>query len=614
MGLLTDARLQHKAALAVWSWRPLLGWTFLLVSVGWVLVLPHPQLPFVRQFYADENSMLIGLAAPDFSQRDAHDAEQVLQALRQDHGFESKSVPVAKVCLLFKNVGLTCVKQRFGVSREATNVYGVVRSRRGDGTHAMVLHVPWSSTTLASLALALQIVTVMQRSSAWGKDAVLLVTDKRHVGVEAWLSRYSNTRPHAAVPAEPLEQPVGVIEGVVTLELDSFAFRHLQLSLLGYNGRAPNLDYLHAARQTCLKQGLSVKFIGEATGTARSPLEAFYQGLSTFAQRLLLRVSGQPTGAHGVFLSYSIDAVTIKTIGTNHRLGSRCQGVGQAVEGLLRVLNNISQKLHHSHFFYVLLHNGQFLAHGDYLAPLGLVGAALVLLGASLWWQVGNCRDSELVSWRSYRWIPPPWAVRQRHPFAPAALVVGVLLAAYLAALVLSTSAAVKSMAQSPKAAVMASAVIHSAITATVIGRLGTATSTATKVLTVCFQATFCGVAVVAIAVFNFPLGLVLGWYLLLLHLVGVAAMQVCQNGWVAWGTKAGLLLAWHPVAVTALVAHVVWQSPAAGLLGCDVMDWVTWPTGWTFCLGSWSLIAAHHYWHRPRSTPLGPKPEEKKQ
>eukprot|EP00850_Spirogloea_muscicola_P000440 SM000002S05520 [mRNA] locus=s2:325302:327065:- [translate_table: standard] len=117
-------------------------------------------------------------------------------------------------------------------------------------------------------------------------------------------------------------------------------------------------------------------------------------------------VAGIPTGAHGAFRDYQIDAVTVRAVSATpspllpltSRAGSRARGLdggdrdllrsvqklGRVLEASLRCYNNLLERLHHSHFFYVLAGDDKFLPITTYLVPLALALAALALKAGHL--------------------------------------------------------------------------------------------------------------------------------------------------------------------------------------------------------------------------------------
>lgn len=129
--------------------------------------------------------------------------------------------------------------------------------------------------------------------------------------------------------------------------------------------------------------------------------------LTAFSGQL---ASGRPTGAHAPFLCMQVDAATLtlhlsalpeappassdggSAQPPSPQLQAAAASVLAAVEIVLRTLNNLQERLHHSTALYALLSPDRFVSIAAYLAPPGcLLLAALV--------QVGHYRPDTVAVW-----------------------------------------------------------------------------------------------------------------------------------------------------------------------------------------------------------------------
>lgn len=86
--------------------------------------------------------------------------------------------------------------------------------------------------------------------------------------------------------------------------------------------------------------------------------------------------TGAPTGAHGLFHRYAIQALTLR----GHEKGfdvdkASFNQLGRVVEGIFRSLNNLLERFHQSFFFYLLPACRRYVSIGLYMPPFALIVA-----------------------------------------------------------------------------------------------------------------------------------------------------------------------------------------------------------------------------------------------
>ena len=84
-----------------------------------------------------------------------------------------------------------------------------------------------------------------------------------------------------------------------------------------------------------------------------------------FLNFLFEKIGGIPSGNHGLFHRFGIEAVTIESV---HKLTKRSRRrdfnlftAGRILEGIYRSLNNLLERFHQSFFFYLLPGNWIFI-------------------------------------------------------------------------------------------------------------------------------------------------------------------------------------------------------------------------------------------------------------
>lgn len=94
---------------------------------------------------------------------------------------------------------------------------------------------------------------------------------------------------------------------------------------------------------------------------------------------------GTPTGAHAAFVEFGVDAVTV-SIPRAHPPGFHQHGLASALLGIVRCLNNVVERLHHSSTMYAVLGSTRVASIAVYsAATLPLVAAAAVVAAATVW-------------------------------------------------------------------------------------------------------------------------------------------------------------------------------------------------------------------------------------
>lgn len=286
-----------------------------------------------------------------------------------------------------------------------TNTYAVFRAPGASGAEAIVVSASWlslvdnGSGTIneRGIPAVLALARFLTRYPHWAKDLVFVISDGYLDGMQAWLSSYHGTS-QSNLRAEPLEHSSGVIWTAVNVDYPSHSFSHIGLFYEGLNGRLPNLDLMN----TTHRGGVPLVLHDDVESPFSPPTHAgqdhwrvlVAKEIHAYIQRArhLLRyfsyhVVGRPSGVHGLFHQYRIDAMTLYAVPAAGPHGFH--SLGRLVESSLRSMNNLLERLHASFFFYLMTGPKSFLKIGLYLPSAIILGIAITVTGMGVWHDAG---------------------------------------------------------------------------------------------------------------------------------------------------------------------------------------------------------------------------------
>lgn len=112
---------------------------------------------------------------------------------------------------------------------------------------------------------------------------------------------------------------------------------------------------------------------------------------------VVTQASGVPTGNHGLYHRYGIEAVTLEGVAKKSSSSTNSLlPLLKVVEGMSRSLNNLLEKFHQSFFFYVIVAHDRFVSIGDYMPCIGLMASALMIKALLHWLELNNnAQESE---------------------------------------------------------------------------------------------------------------------------------------------------------------------------------------------------------------------------
>ncbi|CAD5178400.1 unnamed protein product [Musa acuminata subsp. malaccensis] len=279
-----------------------------------------------------------------------------------------------------------------------------------------------------SLGLAFSIFSLLSRVTWLAKDIVWLAADSRYgeyIAVDTWLKDYHNPSFHfmdqlkVNGPKCNVFKRAGTMAAALVFKIvDKEEERDcVTIHAEASNGQMPNLDLISIVRYLAVhRQGLHVKietmqsllksallkFIGEMLQWFGKLAKQFnpkwkfditaakyVQGTATLASSIYYQAIGVPTGSHGAFRDYQVDAVTLELSprfplnNDNSRYAFLLRS-GRLVSPVIRSVNNLLEKFHKSFFLYLLTAPHKFVSVGVYMIPFALLIAPLPIVAAAL--------------------------------------------------------------------------------------------------------------------------------------------------------------------------------------------------------------------------------------
>ncbi|OCT77282.1 glycosylphosphatidylinositol anchor attachment 1 L homeolog isoform X1 [Xenopus laevis] len=393
MGLLSDPnRRQALSRIITQLNTPLCIFSY-LVGVVWFLGLAFH--PFTLRSYISENSMGSTMVEEQFVS-----GERAVSYAREfaAHKKSAGGSPVAWLERTMSGLGLEVYSQSFVRTLpfpdetterfmvKGTNVYGILRAPRAASTESLVLSVPCSEgqNNNQAVGLLLALASYFRGQIYWAKDLIFLVNEHDLIGMEAWLEGYHDVNV-TEIKSSVMIGRAGAIQAAVSLEMSSDVVTSFDLVVEGLNGQLPNLDLVSLFYAFCQKNALLCTIQGKLQRNDFDTFPGYLHSLQTMLIMVLKQGSGRPQGDHGLFLRYHIEAITLRGINSFRQYKYDLSTVGKTLEGMFRKLNNLSERLHQSYFFYLLPCLSRFVSIGIYMPAVGFIILILILRSLDLW-------------------------------------------------------------------------------------------------------------------------------------------------------------------------------------------------------------------------------------
>lgn len=336
----------------------------------------------------------------------ARDSEKLAQQYYQEflHERENhKGTPIPWIIAKMKQIGLETHLHNYtlnypfsgGKVFTGTNVYGILRAPRIGSTEGIVFSTPFRSKESmeadisASIPILLSFAESAVRKNYWAKDFIFLITDNEQLGIQAWLEAYhlgGLQRNKGILNSGNLPARSGSLQAALNLEIQGMDLDYINVKVEGLNGGLPNLDYFNLVQRITSKERIASGYKQTAYKQKSSVYSSVKDNLKHIISMIFTQANCVPTGNHGLFHQYRIEALTlegIKATSTHQRVGTL--SVLKSLEGISRSLNNLLEKFHQSFFFYILIHNDRFISIGDYM-PCAILFVSVFFIKSFFQW------------------------------------------------------------------------------------------------------------------------------------------------------------------------------------------------------------------------------------
>ncbi|KAK3844673.1 MAG: Gaa1-like protein [Linnemannia gamsii] len=371
------------------------------VSFFWLLALPHQD--YSKRTYVSENALMPGSANVQFSWDDNLAAEayrDIVQRIAYSPSIERAQALERE----FAAIGLKSATQNYTLntsteSLHGVNTYAVFYAPRSDGTEALVLSASWLSKdktfNVNAISMLLALGKTFKRGSHFSKDIIFVVSDGEAEGLQAWLKAYHGNEEHTHVRSEEaLKVRSGAIQAALNLDFPGAGdYNALGIFFEGVNGQLPNLDMINTISQITMGIApVELTLHDELVPYTDNMTKNYLNSLRRMLYQMKYQAVGTPTGNHGLYLKYKIDAITLYGIDrpgwNSHRYN--LFRVGALLESAVRSLNNLLEHLHQSFFFYLLSDVRRYTSIGLYMPPVIILGVSFIFQALSLWGLSGD--------------------------------------------------------------------------------------------------------------------------------------------------------------------------------------------------------------------------------
>ncbi|KAI9570458.1 Gaa1-like protein [Boletus coccyginus] len=413
-------RLRRRKNAAALIYRHLPKITTALLAAGYLWMVLIPILPLSQGVYIDENALQPAQVNTNWNWQDVHQADLYLyhlESLRDRNATSEQRATFIRD--EFAKLGLAAATQNYTFMTSSgnfsgVNAYALMNSPRASGSEAIVVSASWLSEVgaepynLRGIATVIALAGFLKNYSLWAKDIIFVIGDNYLDGTYAWLNAYHGTIPQN-LDTDLLELTSGVIWNALNIDYSGHSFSHLGVFFEGLNGRLPNQDLINSLRlishytgsvPLVLYDHLELHDVPQSSLLANAPefmkrspqLRELEYRARNVKRHVSYQARGRPSGPHGLFHRFRIDAITLYAVPADGPHGFFA--LGRIIESTLRTSNNLLERLHASFFFYILTTPGTFMKIGVFLPSAVLVGVAMIFWGLGQWVEAGWVQES----------------------------------------------------------------------------------------------------------------------------------------------------------------------------------------------------------------------------
>ncbi|EOA20069.1 hypothetical protein CARUB_v10000352mg [Capsella rubella] len=389
-------------------------------AAGILALLLLPLL--AKNTYISENALMPGSARSMLSNRDVSAGSKLVKDIKNFRlSHEGQGVEVQKLIGEYMSeMGAEVYYQKF---HPEGNQFHPLHFFSGPDSYTLLDNVSCAS-------YGVNVAGIIRAPRGDGKESIVLASDLLKCGE---LNTADNFR------------RAGTVAAALVLKVDGRSERFedtLSIYAEASNGQMPNLDLINVVNYLAVhRQGFYVrvekvvsllssswlKIIGEifeAVGKLAHtlnpdwnfgiPAADYLEGSATLASSLYSQALGIPTGPHGAFRDYQVDAITLKVSprfppDSKTRQHDFFLRGARLLEGTIRSVNNLLEKFHQSFFLYLLTSPSKFISVGVYMIAFALLVAPLPMVAASLY--IDGCKaltNSTLNpagNFKSWKWL-----------------------------------------------------------------------------------------------------------------------------------------------------------------------------------------------------------------
>lgn len=368
------------------------------------------------------------------------------------HKFKSRDIMFHPLYFFSSNIRSLALQNNSDCTLNGVSPVGIIRAPRGDGKESIVLVTPYNSENInlneaLSLGLAYSVFSLLSQVEWLAKDIVWLAADSRYgeyTSVASWLKDYHNPvfshdsrkvcinmcheknkfhgEDYTSFDGAAYDdfRRAGTMTAALVLKfMDNGRNDRDRLDIYAEasNGQMPNLDLINIVHYLAIhRQGLLVKVgtfdfllnsallkhLGEMLQRITKFMQIlnpewkvsinsidFVEGTATLASSMYHQALGVPTGSHGAFRDFQIDAVTMElspraSLTNENGISIFLLKGGRLIEGVIRSVNNLLEKFHQSFFLYFLTAPNKFVSVGVYMIAFALLLTPLPIMVAAL--------------------------------------------------------------------------------------------------------------------------------------------------------------------------------------------------------------------------------------
>ena len=394
---------------AIWNNRKIVIFVLYLLGIASVGILPLLS----SSGNVDEKSLLLGIARPSGG-RKGKDVQRILKEMMTMAKESSSKVPSERGTLLEKVREASSLLEdspAAGKRLEWTEeslielnggcqvVQGMLEASRSDGTESIVFGLLVDldrglsdDSVMLTVALGQVLAAHVQEQGWLAKNVVFLFVESSLkcsplVSMKKWIN--------GSLDSWDPDKRIGQVQQAVFLQVRRSTASSVgggaRLHIHGFDGQIPNFDMVMAARRNIEfylpHAGIVVDDSPKMTRMVdvRRTKPVYHQQVGTLAKFMMRQALGIPTGPHAVFLSRNIDAVTVSIdVNSQSKVDKTEEQLLQLSEMLIRTLNNLHEKFHHSTSLYGLCGAFGFVEIGVYLIPSAILLLAQILATLSL--------------------------------------------------------------------------------------------------------------------------------------------------------------------------------------------------------------------------------------